>query len=174
MNDPLVIGGARSGKSRFASDLARSLTPRPVMLATSRPWDDDHRARIERHVRDRGPEWRTVEEERRLSAIGFRHEVVVVDCITLWLTNVFIDMGRDPERCLVEAKAEVERVLLVPNQWIFVTNELGQGVHAPDASTRAFVDLQGFVNQHLASRVDDVVLMVAGIPLTVKEKGHVR
>lgn len=163
-----VLGGARSGKSRYATELAKRLSPRPVYVATSRVWDDDHRRRIERHQRDRGPEWRLIEEPKHLSRVAIEGEVVVIDCVTLWLTNFFVDDGHDVERTLAVAGDEFERMLQRDNHYIVVSNELGQGLHAPTELGRKFTDLQGFMNQKIAARADRVVLMVAGIPLFVK------
>ena len=164
----LLLGGARSGKSRTAQQCALKVTSRPVYLATSRRWDDEHAARIERHRRDRGPQWITIEEPLELSKVTVEHPVIVVDCVTLWLTNVFESTSYDLDRTLAIARAEIDRCLAQPKTWIWVSNELGQGVHAETQSGRRFVDLQGFINQHLAAHVDTVALLVAGIPLVVK------
>jgi len=164
----LVLGGARSGKSRYAQHLALKRSTSPVYLATSRVWDRDHARRIERHRADRGPEWTTIEEERRLSRVGSSGRVVVVDCITLWLTNLFADAAGDTERAFEEAAAELDRALALENDWIFVSNEIGMAPHAMTEAGRKFVDLQGFANQMLASRAEDVILMVAGLPLAVR------
>lgn len=164
----LVLGGARSGKSRYAEQTALELSSAPVYLATSRVIDADHQARIERHQKDRGQEWRTVEEEKHLSRCGLRDNVVVVDCVTLWLSNFFMDLHQDVDRCVREATHELDQALAQPNRWIFVSNEIGQGVHAESEAGRKFTDLQGFVNQEIAKRVDAVALMVAGIPHYVK------
>lgn len=168
MRATLILGGARSGKSRYAERLALAASSRPIYLATSRPWDDDHRARIRRHQADRGPEWHTIEEPLALSRVGVEGRVIVVDCLTLWLTNYFADLNQDGAACLAAARAEIDRALSLDNRWLFVSNELGQGLHAPTEAGRKFTDLQGFVNQYVASRANDVVLMVAGIPLYVK------
>lgn len=170
MSVTLVIGGARSGKSRYAAELASAAAMHPVLLATSRAWDEDHQARIRRHQQERGPRWQTIEEEKRLSRIAIEGRVVVVDCVTLWLTNFFVDNAHDPDATLREARAELERTLAIDNTWIFVTNELGQGVHAPSVVGRKFCDLMGIVNQQLARVADRVVLMVAGVPVEVKSK----
>jgi adenosylcobinamide kinase / adenosylcobinamide-phosphate guanylyltransferase len=164
----LVLGGARSGKSRFAQRTALGLSERPVYLATSRRWDDDHARRIARHQSDRGPEWITIEEEKALSRAASVGSVVVVDCVTLWLTNYFIDTEQDVDQTRELANAELERAIASGVNWIFVSNELGMAPHAMTESGRKFTDLQGFVNQDVAARADWVVLMVAGIPLTVK------
>lgn len=170
MSLTLVIGGARSGKSRHAQALALALSPRPIYVATSRIWDDDHAARIARHRRERGPEWRSVECELELAALDLAGEVAVIDCVTLWLSNFFADLGADVERCLERARAQIDQLALIPATLIIVSNELGQGVHAPTEVGRKFTDLQGLVNQHVAARADNVAWMVAGIPCYVKGK----
>jgi adenosylcobinamide kinase / adenosylcobinamide-phosphate guanylyltransferase len=164
----LVLGGARSGKSRHAQALALALSPRPLYVATSRVWDDDHAARIERHRRDRGPEWRTVECELELALLELDGEVAVIDCVTLWLSNFFSDLGSDVDRCLELARAQIDRLATAPATLIIVSNELGQGLHASTEVGRKFTDLQGLVNQHIAARAENVAWMVAGIPHYVK------
>jgi adenosylcobinamide kinase/adenosylcobinamide-phosphate guanylyltransferase len=167
----LVIGGARSGKSRHAQALALALSPRPLYVATSRVWDEGHAERIARHRRDRGPEWRTVECELELAALELAGEVAVIDCVTLWLSNFFSDLDADVERCLELARAQIDQLAQKPAiAVIIVSNELGQGVHAPTEVGRKFTDLQGLVNQHIAARADSVAWMVAGIPCYVKGK----
>jgi adenosylcobinamide kinase / adenosylcobinamide-phosphate guanylyltransferase len=164
----LIIGGARSGKSRYAQDLARQLSPRPLYIATSRVWDEDHQRRIERHRRDRGPEWRTVECELDLGNLELEAEVAVIDCVTLWLSNFFADGHGDVDLCLARARREVDQLAGLDARLLVVTNELGQGLHAPTEVGRKFADLQGLVNQYIAARSEAVVLMVAGIPHYVK------
>lgn len=168
MTATLILGGARSGKSSYAQKLALSLCKNPVYLATSRAWDDDHRARIQRHQEERGPEWTSCEIEKEIAASGLQDRIIVIDCVTLWLTNFFIDEDFDHERALMLAKMEAEKVLQQRNHLIFVSNEVGQSLHPPTESGRKFTDIQGFMNQYLASQAEQVVLMVAGIPLTVK------
>lgn len=164
----LVLGGARSGKSRFAQELALCWSAKPVYVATARVWDDDFAARVRRHRADRGPEWTTYEEPRAIGALDLRGRVVVVDCATLWLTNFFLDAQQDVERSLADARAEIDRFLLQDKRAIIVSNELGLAPHAATETGRKFVDLQGFFNQELARRAETVVFMVAGIPMIVK------
>lgn len=170
MSTTLVLGGARSGKSRHAQALARALSQQPVYVATSRVWDDDHAARIERHRRERGPEWRTIECELELAELGaeLAGQVAVIDCVTLWLSNYFADLGVDVERCLMHARAQIDALTQIDATLVIVSNELGQGLHAPTELGRKFTDLSGLVNQHIAARADNVAWMVAGIPLYVK------
>lgn len=164
----LVLGGARSGKSRYAARVARELSESPVIVATSRIHDADHAARIARHRADRGPEWTTIEEEKAIARVDLAGRVVVVDCATLWLTNLFFDGDRDVDATREVARAEVERMAAIDATWIVVSNELGMSPHAATEVGRKFVDLQGFVNQDVATRAAAVTLMVAGIPMAAK------
>ena len=158
----LVTGGQRSGKSGYAQRLALELTERPVYLATSRVWDDEYRARIERHQRDRGPQWTNIEEEKELSKHDVEGRVVVVDCLTLWATNFFFDNDSDVEKSLQELKEEFDRLTQQDAVFIFVTNELGMGGVSENAVQRRFTDLQGWMNQYVAGKADETVLMVSG------------
>ena len=173
MNSPritLITGGERSGKSRFAQEMAMKETPTPVYLATARVWDDEFRLRIERHQRDRGEQWTTIEEEKFLSRHELAGRTVVIDCVTLWLTNFFCDAGNDCplDDILREAREEFDRFTRHAAHYIFVSNEIGMGGVPIDPVQRRFTDLQGWMNQYIASRVDEVVLMVSGIPVGVK------
>jgi adenosylcobinamide kinase/adenosylcobinamide-phosphate guanylyltransferase len=165
----LILGGARSGKSRYAQALARSLSAEPWYVATSRLWDDDHRARIERHREERGGTFHTVEAELDLCAVPLAGKVAVIDCVTLWLSNLIADYQGDVERCRDFAEQQVDGLVSRRDATLLiVSNELGQSLHAPTELGRKFVDLQGLVNQYIAARADAVVLLVAGIPLYVK------
>lgn len=164
----LVTGGQRSGKSGYAQRLALSLASDPVYLATSRIWDEEFRRRVERHQRDRGPEWTNIEEEKYLSRHNLSGRVVVIDCVTLWSTNFFFDTHGEVEATLQLLKDEFERFTSPEACYLFVTNELGMGGVAVDEMQRKFTDLQGWINQYIASRADEVVLMVSGIPLKIK------
>ena len=164
----LITGGQRSGKSGYAQRLALSLSPNPVYLATSRVWDDEHRARIERHKADRGKEWTSIEEEKELSKHDLSGRVVLIDCVTLWATNYFFDMQSDVDAALKSLKTEFDKLIEQDAQFIFVTNEIGMGGMSQNDVQRKFADLQGWLNQYIASKADEVFLMVSGIPLKVK------
>lgn len=164
----LVTGGQRSGKSGYAQRLALSLASSPVYLATSRVWDDEFRQRVLRHQADRGPEWTNIEEEKQLSRHDLNGRVVVIDCVTLWGTNFFFDNDSNVERSLNELKNEFNKLAEQDAYLIFVTNEIGLGGVSPDTVQRKFTDLQGWLNQYIASKADEVVLMVSGIPMKVK------
>ena len=163
-----ITGGQRSGKSAFGQKMALELSGRPVYLATSRKWDADHAQRIRRHRKDRDERWTTVEEEKYLSRHDFSGKTVLLDCITLWLTNLFTDNGFDVEKSLDDAKNELEMLLRQKADFLIISNETGMGVHAETEAGRKFTDLQGWVNQFIAGKADEVYLMVSGIPLQIK------
>lgn len=165
----LITGGQRSGKSRYAQEMALSLSEKPVYLATSRAWDDEHRRRIDRHKAERGSAWTTIEEEKILSRHQLAGKVVLVDCVTLWATNFFFDLNADVEKALAELKAEFDRLVEQEAQFIIVTNEIGLGEMSPNELQRKFADLQGWLNQYIATKADAVFLMVSGIPIKIKE-----
>ncbi len=164
----LVTGGERSGKSGFAQKMALSETPHPVYLATSRIWDEEFRLRVLRHQADRGPEWTNIEEEKELSKHNVEGRVVIIDCVTLWLTNFFFDNEKSIDEILEMAKQEFTRFTSQNAHFIFVTNEIGMGGVPIDPVQRKFTDLQGWMNQFIASNADEVFLMVSGIPMEVK------
>ncbi len=164
----LITGGQRSGKSAYAQKMALSMSSRPVYLATSRIWDDEHKIRIERHKRERGLEWENIEEEKKLSKNDFTGKVVLVDCITLWATNFFFDLNSATEQALCALKEEFDKFITQEARFIFVTNEIGMGEMPQNEIQRKFTDLQGWINQYIAGKADKVFLMVAGIPLQVK------
>lgn len=164
----LVTGGQRSGKSSYAEKLALGLSSEPIYMATSRIWDEGHKQRIDRHKSDRGNEWVTIEEEKYLSRHQLANKVILVDCITLWLTNFFFDNDSDVTKSLAEAKYEFLKLLEIDSHFIFVTNEIGMGAFPIDKLQIAFTDLQGWMNQFVASEADEVTLMVSGIALKVK------
>ncbi len=166
----LITGGARSGKSSFAQQMAEQLCERPIYLATAKIWDEDFASRVKRHQADRDSRWTTVEEEKFLSNHNFAEQTVLLDCITLWLTNFFHDNNYKVEETLQEAKLEWAKFTQQNMELIVVTNELGMGVHPENEIARKFADLQGWMNQHIARQANSVYLMVSGIPVQVKSR----
>ncbi len=164
----LVTGGQRSGKSDFAQNRALEMSKHPVYLATSRIWDEEFRQRVLRHQANRGSEWTNVEEEKFLSRHDLAGRVIVIDCVTLWCTNFFFDNNSVVDISLQQIKEEFDAFVRQDAYFIFVTNELGLGGVSVDDTQRRFTDLQGWVNQYIASKADEVVLMVSGIPVPVK------
>ena len=164
----LITGGQRSGKSSKAEELALSLSKTPVYVATAHIWDDEFLERVRRHQERRGPEWTNIEEERQLSRISLTGRVAVIDCVTLWLTNIFFANDSNVEQSLQEAKAELDTFTKQDATFIFVTNEIGLGGVSDNALQRKFTDLQGWINQYIAQKADEVILMVSGIAVKVK------
>ncbi len=169
----LITGGQRSGKSQYAEQLALLLAPNPVYLATAHVWDDEFQERVKRHQERRGPEWTNIEEERWLSRHNVEGRVVLVDCLTLWATNFFFSDGAeaDVDAALETMKREFDRFTLQDATFIFVTNEIGAGGTPVNDVQRRFTDLLGWFNQYVASKADEVVMMVCGIPVKVKGNG---
>lgn len=164
-----VTGGQRSGKSSFAQNWALSKSEAPIYLATSRIWDNDFSERVERHKRDRGDNWTTLEIPLHISEAEIENKVVVLDCITLWLTNLYFDNQELKIDDVLEiAKVELNILFAKKCDLMIISNEIGMGGHAENAVARRFTDLQGWVNQFIASKADEVTLMVSGLPLKIK------
>ena len=163
----LITGGQRSGKSQHAEQTALRLTDHPVYLATAHIWDEEFRQRVLRHQERRGPQWTNIEEEKLLSRHDVTARVVVIDCVTLWLTNFFFEQ-QDVSKTLETVKEEFDCFTSQDATFIFVTNEIGSGGVSDNVVQRQFTDLEGWMNQYIASKADEVILMVSGIPLKVK------
>ncbi|ASB49585.1 bifunctional adenosylcobinamide kinase/adenosylcobinamide-phosphate guanylyltransferase [Alkalitalea saponilacus] len=164
----LITGGQRSGKSSYAQKLAEEACEKPVYLATARYWDEDFTERIRRHQSDRGEQWETVEEDTYLSKLNITGRTVLLDCITLWLTNLFHDSNYNPEKALELAKQEWDQFVQNENHLLVVSNEIGMGIHGGAEISRKFTDIHGWMNQHIAEQADEVILMVSGIPMKIK------
>lgn len=163
----LITGGERSGKSSYAEKLALTLSESPVYIATARIWDEEFAERVQRHKASRGECWTNIEEEKNLSAHDIKGRVAVIDCVTLWCTNYFFD-SRDIQSSLEEVKREFDKFTAQDATFIFVTNEIGLGGVSPDPVQRRFTDLLGWANQYIASKADNVTLMISGIPVKIK------
>jgi adenosylcobinamide kinase / adenosylcobinamide-phosphate guanylyltransferase len=162
----LVLGGARSGKSRFAEDLIAALPPPWAYVATAEAGDEEMAERIKAHRARRGASWRTIEAPRGLGdAIVSCHPLpILVDCLTLWLSNLLLaQIDIDVEVACLERALEAAAAPVV-----LVANEVGSGIVPDHMLGRKFRDLQGALSQRIAARADRVVLMVAGLPLSLK------
>jgi adenosylcobinamide kinase/adenosylcobinamide-phosphate guanylyltransferase len=171
----LITGGQRSGKSRKAEEMALTMSREPVYMATAHVWDEEFRQRVEKHQQRRGPQWTNIEEERWLSRHDVTGRVVLIDCVTLWLTNLFFEENRPetPENpaipaILAQAQADFDRFTSQDATFIFVTNEIGWGGVSENRLQRQFTDLQGSMNQYIAQKADEVFMMVSGIAVKVK------
>lgn len=175
----LVTGGCRSGKSAYAQQMAESLPPERLYVATCPVTDDEMERRIEQHRqarRDRG--WETIEEHLDVAGVLRRHaehSVLLVDCVTLWVNNLMYDAERQSREITEADVAErcgemLDAVEACRGTVIFVTNEVGLGVVPDNALARRYRDLIGRANQTIAARADAVTLVCCGIPLHLKER----
>jgi len=164
----LVLGGARSGKSRYAEGLLSLHAGKRIYLATAEPGDAEMRARIEDHRRRRGTSWRTVEAPLDIAPViaGAGDDAILLDCLTLWLANL-MSAGRDigkAERELWSALGDVRAPV------VLVSNEVGLGIVPDNALAREFRDHAGRLNQAMAALADRVFFLAAGLPLTLKDR----
>lgn len=164
----LITGGQRSGKSAYAEQLALQLSDCPVYLATSKHWDLEYTERIKKHQNRRSKLWTTLEEEIDIHRHNFTGKVVLLDCVTLWLTNVYDQLEYNEAQTLSKAQSLWDALLVQNVTLIVVSNEIGLGVIPMEAATRKFVDLQGEMNQYIAKTAHKVDFMVSGIPLKIK------
>ncbi len=164
----LITGGARSGKSSHAQQLALQNSSSPVYVATAKVWDTEFEKRVQRHKNERGPQWTSYEQQKDLHTLPIAGRTVVIDCVTLWLTNYFTELKQDVKACLAAFKAEVDAIAAMEGTFIIVSNELGMGLHGEHAAGRHFTDLQGWANQYVAAKAQTAIFMVAGLPITLK------
>lgn len=170
----LILGGARSGKSRYALQLAEHRWRRPMYLATAEVLDAEMAARVKAHRRARSKRWACLEEPREIAGIirggrpGVKRDGILVDCLTLWLSNLLLKEG---ERAIaVRQKALLAALRRAPQGVILVSNEVGLGIVPEYELGRTFRDCAGRLNQALAKLADTVVLITAGLPLVLKGK----
>ena len=193
----LVTGGERSGKSSYAEKLALSLSDHPIYMATARIWDEEFRERVKHHQASRGTQWSNIEEEKQLSKHNVEGRVVMIDCVTLWATNYFFDLrpeeqnkefsiaentniGAEQQKAeeaalhvkstLQALKDEFDQFTQSDATYIFVSNEIGLGGIPADPIQRRFTDMLGWMNQYIAQQANEVILMVSGIPVKIKEQ----
>jgi adenosylcobinamide kinase/adenosylcobinamide-phosphate guanylyltransferase len=176
----LILGGARSGKSAYAERAAREDGEPVLFLATAQALDPEMRQRIAQHRAARPPEWRTLEAPLDLgAALGNESHrgTVILDCVTLLVSNRLLALPEDApyDRVMQSVQAEIEALLAARDRlggrWLVVSNEVGLGLVPPYPLGRVFRDALGWANQRLARAADSVLLMVAGIPMVVKETG---
>ncbi|WP_439581819.1 bifunctional adenosylcobinamide kinase/adenosylcobinamide-phosphate guanylyltransferase [Dyadobacter bucti] len=163
-----ISGGARSGKSRYAQQMALQLSENPVYVATARIWDENFAKRVELHKADRGPEWSVLEKEYNIHLLPLGNRIAVIDCVTLWLTNLFLRFEENTEKTLDAFKAEIDAIDGLAGTFIIISNEIGMGVHAETELGRKFTDLQGWANQYVASKAAKAIFMVSGLPMSLK------
>ncbi len=168
----LITGGARSGKSAFALSMAERCYARRAFVATAVAFDHEMRARIMRHRLEREDRYTTVEEplhlDSALAGLGDEVEVAVVDCLTVWLGNVYHALDEDEGRVSERVGVFVDELENVTADLILVTNEVGWGIVPDNALSRSFRDTAGRLNRLVAEKADNVYLVCAGIPLRLK------
>lgn len=191
----LITGGQRSGKSTYAEKLTLDLAAgqQAVYMATAKIWDEEFAHRVQLHKERRGPQWINIEEEKYLSRHNVAGKVVLIDCVTLWSTNFFFDLSTEEslpdnssslrttmdasqaeqsatlvERTLQQIKEEFEKFTTQDATFVFVTNEIGLSGVSENKVQRQFTDLLGWLNQYIASKADEVVFMISGIPMKIK------
>jgi adenosylcobinamide kinase / adenosylcobinamide-phosphate guanylyltransferase len=169
MGHTLVLGGARSGKTGFAERLTMRAGKHPAYLATAEALDDEMRERVRTHKQQRGGAFATIEEPLQLSAALTRaardHDAILVDCLTLWITNMIVanhDVA-DAVEGLVKTLGRIDTARV-----ILVSNEVGLGIVPDNAMARMFRDLAGSAHQRLAEICDDAYFVVAGLPMVLK------
>jgi len=169
----LITGGCRSGKSRFALDYADQYFSKKLYLATCEVLDEEMAERVENHKKIRGPEWQTVEEPieiaDKIRQYGDKVEVILLDCMTLWLSNLLMK-GRIDSTVMNEIDTLIESIIHSQTSLIIVSNEVGMGIVPADPLSRRFRDLSGMANQKIAEVVDTAIFMVSGIPIFLKGK----
>lgn len=172
----LITGGARSGKSRYALSLGSRFSKK-AYIATAQALDSEMLERIKRHRLDRDPSYTTfevpLELPRALTNLIPNFEFIVIDCLTLWLSNLFLQT-EDRNRVQNEIERLIETVRTNSSFLVIVTNEVGMGIVPESAMGRCFRDLQGTVNQELAQGAEEVIFMVSGFPLIVKKEEWIR
>lgn len=165
----MVTGGQRSGKSLFAEGLALKMSERPVYLATAVVADDEMRKRVALHQARRREHWRNIEETLRLSETPIEPcDTVLVDCLTLWVTNWFFHCDCDTDQALERMKREIDALSKMDATFIVVTNEIGLGGISENKMQRQFTDLQGLINQYVAGISSEVYFSISGIPVKIK------
>ena len=173
----IILGGARSGKSDYGERLAQSLANDVLFVATAQAFDDEMQARITRHRQRRPSHWRTIETPTRVAqaAMADPAPVILLDCLTLLVSNLILQLGDDLNETVAttavsqELDALQKAIQYYERHWIIITNEVGLGIVPDNQLARIYRDLLGRANQQLSAIANQVIFMVAGIPMTVKD-----
>ena len=166
-----VTGGRKSGKSSYALKRAEELGSNKIFLATAAPLDDEMKKRIRAHKMERDGSWETVEETIRIGSVIENRsdaDVILIDCLTLWLTNLIFEKNMDDSKISEEIENLAAVIKKSKTNIIAVSNELGFGIVPLEPVTRRFLDLAGELNQKMASAAESVILSVSGIPVLIK------
>jgi len=169
----LVLGGAKSGKSRYALDICNRSGKNRIFLATARAKDQEMKERILRHQAEREPEWLTREEPLKIAAAireaDREDTIILVDCLTLWLSNLFMKYKDDQREIDRAVETLVTQLADIHGSVVLVSNEVGAGIVPDNPLSRRYRDCAGLLNQQVAATADKVVAVIAGIPLALKD-----
>lgn len=167
-----ILGGARSGKSSYAVELAKSFGGKVAFIATANPLDKEMKKKIKLHKLSRPKNWKTVEESRNiisaLSQLESKYEIILIDCLGLLISNLMADGLKDREIEKV-IKSTISNITKLNSIIILVSNEVGNGIVPENPLARRFRDLLGLTNQMIAKKADEVIFLQSGIPITIKK-----
>ncbi len=170
----LVLGGAKSGKSSFALNLCNEMNLKRIFLATAQARDQEMEERIQRHQAERDDKWHTVEEPvdivARIRELDSEDTVILIDCLTLWLNNLFMKHEKDHALIYQEIDGLAKQLNNIRGTVVAVSNEVGWGIVPDNAMSRKYRDIAGFTNQRIASLSRKVVITFAGLPMVLKDK----
>lgn len=169
----LVLGGARSGKSSFALDTCIRMEGRHIFIATAQALDEEMKERIRRHRKERGRDWVTLEETveiaKKLKGIDNENTIILVDCLTLWLNNLYMEFGPDNDRIYKKIDELVDGITTVKGRVVLVSNEVGMGIVPENKLARLYRDAAGAMNRRIAEKADKVVVSFSGLPMVLKD-----
>ncbi|MBW2599806.1 MAG: bifunctional adenosylcobinamide kinase/adenosylcobinamide-phosphate guanylyltransferase [Deltaproteobacteria bacterium] len=167
-----VTGGARSGKSNFAQDMAEKIEGKRLFLATAQAFDEEMRLRIEKHREQRGDRWDTLEEPvhlgKALKPVRDSYNIIIVDCLTVWMSNLLMKYSDQGEKLLEIIDDFFLSIKEIDGTLIVVSNEVGMGIVPDNKLARDYRDQLGFLNQRMARRADEVYALLSGIPVRIK------
>lgn len=180
----MVTGGSRSGKSSFSEKLCLNQSGKTVYIATSIPFDDEMRDRVNKHRKERDESWETIEIYKdiykEIKHMSNKYNTAILDCVTLLVNNLMFDYSLDIDRMSIDEIDELKEYIYLQIEklleeirksnlyFVFVTNELGMGIMPDNKLSRVYSDIAGKVNQKIAEKSDEVYLVVSGIPMKIK------
>jgi adenosylcobinamide kinase/adenosylcobinamide-phosphate guanylyltransferase len=170
----LILGGAKSGKSSFALNVCNSLDRERIFLATAQAFDQEMEERIRRHQAERGSGWLTVEEPLKVAETITAHDsedtIILLDCLTLWLNNLYMEHGEDQEAIDEAVKNLARQLTDIHGAVVVVSNEVGMGIVPDNPLSRTYRDTAGYMNQRIARLSGKVVALLAGLPILLKDE----
>ena len=170
----LVLGGAKSGKSRISLEICNNLDGKRIFIATAQALDDEMQERIQRHREERGEQWDTIEEPTeivdKIQEIDSAETVILLDCLTLWISNLFMKYGDQRQAVQLDVDEFMEQISKIKGRIIIVSNEVGMGIVPDNELARFYRDIAGSLNQRIANTARKVINVMAGIPLVLKDE----